>query len=87
MKYTSKLLTKIIMCATMENKMANAEDLQEEKLFERFYKGDFSRSDMGSSGLGLAIIKRIIELHEGEIHARVEGEWMKFCIKFNKGKF
>lgn len=86
----------VILCAAykkdvfeiqMENKMANAEDLQEKKLFERFYKGDFSRSDMGSSGLGLAIIKRIIELHEGEIHARVEGEWMKFCIKFNKGKF
>lgn len=86
----------VILCAAykkdvfeiqMENKMANAEDFQEKKLFERFYKGDFSRSDMGSSGLGLAIIKRIIELHEGEIHARVEGEWMKFCIKFNKGKF
>lgn len=36
------------------------------KLFEKFYQGDSSRTTAGN-GLGLAICKRIIELHGGSI--------------------
>lgn len=38
-------------------------------IFQRFYKADKSRiRKEGSSGLGLAITKKIIELHDGKIH-------------------
>lgn len=36
------------------------------KVFEKFYKGDRSRSSDGN-GLGLSIVKRIVHMHKGEI--------------------
>ncbi len=37
-------------------------------IFDRFYKGDVSRSEAGN-GLGLAIVNKIIEIHKGTIRA------------------
>ena len=51
-------------------------------LFERFYKSDRSRSlDKNGVGLGLYIVKSVINLHQGEIMVRsVQGEYTEFAF-------
>jgi len=50
------------------------------RVFERFYKTDRSRSlDKTGVGLGLYIVKTVINLHQGEISVRsVQGEYCEF---------
>ncbi len=52
------------------------------KIFERFYKVDKSRSfDTKSAGLGLYIVKTIIEMHGGSVKAdSVENEYTAFSF-------
>ena len=50
-------------------------------IFERFYKGDKSRSTEGN-GLGLVIVKKIIDLSNGKIHFESEvGKGSTFIVE------
>jgi signal transduction histidine kinase len=55
-----------------------------EHIFDRFYRGTTSGSDdTGGAGLGLAIAKRIVELHGNAIEAESrlnEGTTIRFCL-------
>lgn len=57
-------------------------------IFDRFYKTDKSRShDKNGMGLGLYLVKTIIQLHGGEISAEsVEGEYTRLKFKLPKKK-
>lgn len=53
-----------------------------DSIFEKFYRLDESRgTDTGNAGLGLAIAKEIVILHEGEIHAESNDNYTIFHIK------
>ncbi|WP_422089883.1 sensor histidine kinase [Tenacibaculum ovolyticum] len=67
----------------------NGEGIKEEhtsRLFERFYRVDQSRSrEQGGSGLGLSIVKHIIEAHNETILLKSEfGKGSEFSFTLNK---
>ncbi|MGB8000133.1 MAG: HAMP domain-containing sensor histidine kinase [Anaerobacillus sp.] len=53
-------------------------------IFERFYKADPSRNrEHGGSGLGLSIVKKIIDLHEADIQVQSElGNGTEITVTF-----
>jgi len=53
-----------------------------DSIFEKFYRLDESRgTDTGNAGLGLAIAKEIITLHEGKIYAESNDDYTIFYVK------
>lgn len=69
----------------------NGEGIHQEhipRLFERFYRVDQSRSrDQGGSGLGLSIVKHIVEAHNQNIFLKtVFGEGSEFSFTMEKAK-
>jgi PAS domain S-box-containing protein len=61
---------------------------QIDHIFEEFYKGDKSRHELSSTGLGLSICKKIIEKHGGKIWAESPGleKGSTFYFTLKKGK-
>ncbi|WP_033368619.1 sensor histidine kinase [Propionispira raffinosivorans] len=58
------------------------------KVFDRFYRVDRARSrDSGGNGLGLAIARDIVNLHDGELYIESKiGEGAAFIIELKKSK-
>ncbi len=57
-------------------------NINEEELFERFTRGDKSRTEEGS-GLGLTISKSLVEQLNGNINIEIDGDLFKVEIIFN----
>jgi signal transduction histidine kinase len=51
-----------------------------EKVFDRFYRLESHRSTPGN-GLGLSLVKAIVDLHRGTIHLGSNGGGLSFCVE------
>jgi signal transduction histidine kinase len=61
----------------------NKEDLP--YIFERLYRGDKSRNEIEGTGIGLTIVKNILQLHNAQIEVESrEGSGTKFSLYFLK---
>ena len=54
---------------TVENTYAAVDELELNRLFDRFYRADKARTFKGGYGIGLSMAKAIVEKHKGEIVA------------------
>lgn len=60
-----------------------------ENIWDRYYKADVSRKNTkyGESGLGLPIVKQLVELHDGQIQVESSvGEGSTFTLNFPRKK-
>lgn len=70
---------------TISNKSKTLSQEQIDKIFDKFYRIDYSRNTkLGGSGLGLAIAKEIIKAHNGKIQVKSENEETTFTITLPK---
>ncbi|MBE8714196.1 sensor histidine kinase [Sphingobacterium hungaricum] len=83
---TFQLFDQILVEVTDDGHGIDEKDLN--RVFERFYRTDKSRSrDIGGSGLGLSIVKHIMEAHQQNVHVRsTRGIGTTFAFTLNKAK-
>lgn len=64
------------------------EDENLEHIFDRFYQSDASPTRAAEgTGIGLALVKNLVELHKGKIEAESKaGQGSTFTVSFQKGK-
>lgn len=56
---------------------------QQKRIFRKFYQADSSHSSEGN-GIGLAIVKRIVELHHGKVSVHSENGLVEFTVALPK---
>ena len=66
---------------TVENTYADADNVELDKLFDRFYRADKARTYNGSFGIGLSIAKEIVNKHSGEISAYKKANTIGFKVE------
>lgn len=66
---------------TFKNISNYALDIPPEELMERFVRGDLSRHSEGN-GLGLSIVKGLMDLQKGNITLAVDGDLFKAILEF-----
>ena len=66
---------------TVENSCKDVGNLELDRLFDRFYRGDKARSFDGGFGIGLSVAKAVAHRHHGEISAyKKEGGRIGFKV-------
>ncbi len=71
------------LCVSVINTGSFIPPDKRERIFNKFYQTDESHSTEGN-GIGLAIVKRIVELHRGSISVKSENDTTGFAVTLPK---
>ena len=70
------------IAVVIEDRGIGIPEADRERVFERYYRGS-NTSGIGGSGVGLSLVKTIVDLHKGTIALDTrEGEGSRFTIRF-----
>jgi two-component system, OmpR family, heavy metal sensor histidine kinase CusS len=70
----------------VENPGADIASEHLDRVFDRYFRGDASRTEStASAGLGLSIVRAIMNLHEGEAQVASDGRTTRFTLVFPRG--
>lgn len=75
----------VIQCGdsfVFSNSIDSQEQIEQERLFERFYKADNTRNTQGS-GLGLAIVAQLASAIGAQVSANIENQELSINLKLN----
>lgn len=73
------------VCLHMENTVRNGELIHVDRMFDRFYTGDQSRHEE-STGLGLAVVKELVEAIQGTVEAGIQGNRLTLSLTVRKAE-
>lgn len=73
------------LCVSVVNSGPEIPEEAREKIFNKFYQADESHSGEGN-GVGLAIVKRVTQLHGGRVLVRSEKGVTEFTVELPRGK-
>ena len=78
-----KMDSEVIEFVKLKIQTDSAEDIDTEKIFDRFYQRDSSRTK-GGAGLGLYICKEFVERMNGTISASQDNDIFEICLVLEK---
>jgi signal transduction histidine kinase len=67
-----------------ENMVSETSRPDPEHLFDRFYQGSPARGE-GGAGLGLSIVRELMEQMGGRVSARIDGDILRIMLMFSPG--
>ena len=77
------MITQRETCIAFENAVSETSRPDTEQIFEQFYKA-YSARRKGSSGLGLFIVKELMEKMGGSVKAELEKETLRIVLEFRR---
>ena len=73
------------ICVAVKNNGPMITEEERKRLFDKFWQGDTSHASQGT-GIGLSVVKKIVELHKGKINVESTPEETAFVVRLPKGK-